>query len=136
MDVTARLIELKPGSEERVREWAEYLRRHREEANATLRAEGVSVESWFEIAIDGKRYLLGYARAKSANEAAAVAAQADNAVDSYHRQFKADTWVRGGGAEARLLLDLDLTAADLEAYQREPESTDPFWGRAETWTDE
>jgi len=107
MDVTARLIELKPGSEERVRDWAEFLRQHRDEATATLINEGVSVESWFEVTLDDKRYLLGYIRATSVSAAAAVAAQAENPVDAYHRQFKADTWVRGGGADGRLLVDLE-----------------------------
>jgi len=111
MDVSARLIELKPGSDERVRDWAEFLLQHRDEATATLINEGVSVESWFEITIEGKHYLLGYSRAASMAEAAAVAAQSESPVDAYHRQFKADTWVRGGGSDARLLVDLDAGSA-------------------------
>jgi hypothetical protein len=108
MDVSARLIELKPGSDERVRDWAEFLRKHHDEATATLINEGVSVESWFDVTLDGKRYLLCYIRAASVSAAGAVAAQADNPVDDYHRQFKAETWVRGGGADARLLVDLEV----------------------------
>ena len=111
MDVTARLIELKPGSDERVREWAEFVRRHSDEATATLINEGVSVESWFDVTLDGRRYLLYYVRAVSISSAEAVAAHAENAVDAYHRQFKADTWVRGGGADGRLLVDLEVRSA-------------------------
>jgi hypothetical protein len=112
MDVSARLIELRPGSDERVRDWAEFLRQHRDEATATLRAEGVSVESWFDVTLDGKRYLLCYIRAASVSAAEAAAAQAENPVDAYHRQFKADAWVRGGGADGRLLIDLEVRARD------------------------
>ena len=112
MDVTARLIELRPGSDERVREWAEFLSQHRDEASATLRNEGVSVESWFEVTLDGKSYLLSYQRATSAADAGAVAAQSASVVDAYHRQFKTDTWVRGGGAAGRLLLDVEARSPD------------------------
>ena len=106
MEVFARLIELKPGSEQRVRDWAEFLRQHRDEANATLVNEGVEIESWFDVALDGKRYLLCYMRAESMKQAEATAAHATNTVDEYHRRFKVDTWVRGGGAVGRLLIDL------------------------------
>jgi hypothetical protein len=106
MDVSARLIELKPGTEERVRQWAAFLSRHRDEANETLRNEGVDIESWFEVALDGKRYLLCYIRAASIQEAEAVAGRSTSAVDEYHQQFKVDTWVRGRGAAGRPLIDL------------------------------
>ena len=106
MDVVARLIELKPGSEQRVREWAAFLSRHRDEANETLRNEGVDIESWFDVALDGKRYLLCYIRAASMQEAEAVAGMSKSEVDEYHQQFKVDTWVRGRGAVGRLLIDL------------------------------
>lgn len=106
MDIIARLIELKPNSTERVEEWAKYLRDHRAQAVETLRNEGVQVESWFELTLEGKHYLLCYMRSDSMTKAEAVAAQSSSAVDAYHQQFKVDTWVRGRGAFARLLVDL------------------------------
>ena len=90
MDVSAKLIELKPGTEQRVREWAAFLSRHREEANETLRSEGVDIESWFEVTLDDKRYLLCYIRAESIKQAEAVAGRSKSAVDAYHEQFKVD----------------------------------------------
>ena len=43
MDIFARLIELKPGSVDRVEAWAEHLNAHRASALESLRVEGVSV---------------------------------------------------------------------------------------------
>ncbi len=106
MDIVARLIELKPDSSERVETWANYIREHRAQAVATLRNEGVQVESWFELTLEGKHYLLCYMRSDSMSKAEAVAAQSTSAVDTFHQQFKVDTWVRGGGAFANLLVDL------------------------------
>jgi len=105
MEVFARLIELKPGTDQRVREWAEYINEHRADANSTLRNERVEVESWFDVTLDGKRYLPCYMRAASLEEARATAEHSSSAVDAYHRQSKIDTWVRGGGAVGRLLVD-------------------------------
>lgn len=106
MDVFARLIELKPGSSDRVDAWARHLDEHRESALESLRAEGVSVESWFSLSLGGKDYLLCYMRADSLEESQKVAANSGSPVDSYHQQFKVDTWVRGAGAVGKLLLDL------------------------------
>jgi hypothetical protein len=106
MDIFARFIELKPGSADRVEAWAEHLNAHRASALESLRAEGVSVESWFSVSLDGKDYLLCYMRADSMEESQKVAAKSQNPVDAYHQQFKVDTWVRGAGAVGKLLLDL------------------------------
>jgi hypothetical protein len=106
VQIIARLIELKPGSSERVKEWAQHVRANRTEAEKTLKAEGVSVETWFSFTINGKDYLLCYMRAKSIEEAQRVSAQSKSPIDGYHQQFKADTWVRGGGAVGSFLVDL------------------------------
>ena len=106
MEVTAHLIELKPGSQTRVEEWARYLREHLGEAEDTLRAEGVSIESWFAMTLDGKDYLLAYMRADSMAAAQEVASRSQSAIDAFHRQFKVDTWVRDAGAVGSLLVDL------------------------------
>ena len=109
MEVFARLIELKPGSAERVQAWAEHIDAHRANAVASLKSEGVSIESWFALSLEGKEYLLCYMRAESMQKSQQVAAKSDNPVDAYHQQFKVDTWVRGAGAVGKLLVDLSAS---------------------------
>jgi hypothetical protein len=106
VEVVARLIELKPSSEEKVQTWAEYINANRANALASLEAEGVSVESWFSLTLNGKQYLLCYMRSESMERAHHVAATSENPVDAVHQQFKVDTWVRGAGAVGELLVDL------------------------------
>lgn len=106
MDIVARLIELKPDSDARVEDWAKFLREHRAEATDTLRNEGVHIESWFGLTLEGKQYLLCYMRSDSQTKAEAAASQSSSVVDAYHQQFKVDTWVRGRGVFAELLVDL------------------------------
>ena len=106
MEIMARLIELKPKSAERVRAWADHINAHRADALASLKSEGVLIESWFSLSLDGKEYLLCYMRADSMERSQEVAANSENPVDAYHQQFKVDTWVRGAGAVGQLLVDL------------------------------
>jgi len=106
VETIVRLIELKPNSEQKVQAWSEHINAHRADALASLRAEGVSTESWFAVSLEGKEYLLCYMRAKSIEGSQQVAAKSENPVDAYHQQFKVDTWVRGAGAVGRLLVDL------------------------------
>ena len=58
METAAGLIKLKPNSKTTVDNWRKALRERRDEAIATLRDEGVQVESWFELQIAGEDYLL------------------------------------------------------------------------------
>lgn len=104
MDVFANIIELKPNSLDRVEEWVKTLTERADEAIETLRDEGVNIESWFHLSLDGKDYLLCYMRAESIDTARAVAKSSPHAIDAYHQQFKKDTWVTG--KSARLLVDL------------------------------
>lgn len=106
MDVGATLIELKPRSSDALGAWAAYVEEHRAAAEQTLRAEGVAIESWFEVSIDGREYLLCYMRAASIRHAHDVARQSQNPVDAYHREFKRSTWVEVRQVIGRLLLDL------------------------------
>jgi hypothetical protein len=49
VETIARLIELKPGSMEKVQAWAAFINTHRDSAMASLKAEGVAAESWFSL---------------------------------------------------------------------------------------
>lgn len=106
MDVRANLIKLKKNSGERVSEWASAINARKDEAMATLRDEGVEVESWFLCSMNGDDYLLCYMRSKNMERAQQVAKASLHEIDAYHRQFKRDAWVRGSVTELPLLVDL------------------------------
>jgi hypothetical protein len=106
LDVIAHLIELKPDSSQRVEDWARYLHEHRAAAVETLNAEGVAIESWFGLELNGKQYLLCYMRTESIQRAQEVAQDSTSPVDAYHRQFASETWVKSGRVRAKLLVDL------------------------------
>lgn len=103
-DVVCAKVWLKPGSEERVREWARYIAQHRDEALRTLHEEGVTIESIFFDPSPTGSCLIYYMRSASEAKAIAVAAKSAHAIDEYHKQFKRDTWVKVDRLE--LLLDL------------------------------
>lgn len=58
MDVSCVIIELKAGSLERVRAWANFIIANRNEALATLENESVTVESFFLLSLESKDYLV------------------------------------------------------------------------------
>ena len=85
-------VRLKPASVERARVWAAELTRRAEEVNATLRDEGVIVESVFlDERCDGD-YLIYYVKARSLHQAAEIVHRSTHEIDGYHQQFKAETW--------------------------------------------
>jgi hypothetical protein len=94
-------VRLKPGSLSRVRAWAAELTARREEVLATLRDEGVVVESVF---LDGEE-LVYYLKAKDVAHAQAVAARSQHAIDEYHRRFKDETF--GERRTLELLIDFE-----------------------------
>jgi len=104
MDVSCVIIELKPGSLERVKEWADFILANRDEALVTLENEGVTIESFFLLNVESKNYLVGYMRAKSMEQAHEAVTQSLSEVDAYHQQFKQDAWVKG--IKTELLFDL------------------------------
>lgn len=109
-EVACARIQLEPGSLPRVREWAEHLRTHREEALANLAAEGVAVESVFLDSGAEGDYLVYYMRSRLQAAAQAVAERSTAAIDAYHRAFKRETWK----AVRRLDLLVDLSRTDSE----------------------
>ena len=94
-------IKLKPGSLERVLEWAKTLNEtRRAEALATLRDEAVMIESYFlDRSADGD-YLIAYMKAESFEKSQGVFERSTHEIDRYHQQFKTDVW------ESIQLLDL------------------------------
>ena len=103
--VCARIL-LKPGSAPKVREWAQYILEHQNEALETLQLEGVTLESVFLDSSGEKDVLVYYMRSESQDKAEAVAARSVASIESYHRQFKSETWESVTRLE--LLIDLDV----------------------------
>jgi hypothetical protein len=101
-------VRLKPDSIQRVREWAQHIASHREDAIRTLIAEGVTIESVFLESNEEGDFLIYYMRSNSLEKAQAVAASSLAAIDEYHRQFKKDTWESVTRLE--LLIDLEVVA--------------------------
>lgn len=105
MDVGAALIKLKSDMWSNVEEWQQQLQQRKQEAIQTLQAEGVSVESWFHVQLEGQDYLIAYMRAADLNKAQQIAKNSPFEIDQIHQQFKRDCWAKV--IPARLLLDLD-----------------------------
>ena len=101
METVCVKVRLKPGSLPRVQAWAAELNSRREEVLATLRDEGVVIESVF---LDGEE-LVYYLKAKDVAHAQAVAARSHHAIDEYHRRFKDETFAERRTLE--LLIDFE-----------------------------
>ena len=87
MQTSAGLIKLKTGSNRDVQEWKETLERRREEAVQTLIDEGVEIESWFQVGIDGDQYLLWYMRSEAIERAHDAFAESTHDIDAFHAQI-------------------------------------------------
>lgn len=105
MDVGAALIKLKPNTWSKVEDWQQQLEQRKVEAIETLQAEGVTVESWFHIQIEGQDYLIAYMRAVDLVKAQQMAKTSPFEIDQVHQQFKRACWEKV--ISATLLLDLD-----------------------------
>lgn len=77
---------------------------------ATLAHEGVTIESWFAVTLDGKHYLLANMRAVGMAAAHEAVKSSASRVDAYHRAFKAAAW--GQRIKAELLVDLSRIDAE------------------------
>lgn len=97
-------IKLRPGALPRVRAWAAEINRRRDEALATLRAEGAIVETAFLDSATEGDFLLYYMKAGSFAQVQEVFAQSQHAIDAYHRQFMQDIYAEAPPLE--LLVDL------------------------------
>ncbi|WP_332604238.1 DUF6176 family protein [Acinetobacter sp. ESBL14] len=104
MDVGAVLIRLKANTQAKVEAWQQEIQRRKAEAIQTLQAEGVTVESWFQLELNGEHYLLAYMRAKDLAYAQQVARKSCFDIDQVHQQFK-QHWEQV--IPAQLLVDLE-----------------------------
>jgi len=77
---------------ERVREWARELQARTDEVLATLRDEGVVIESVFLDHDEQGDFLLYFMKARSLKAAAQTMRRSSDPVDQYHSQFKLDAW--------------------------------------------
>jgi len=104
MDVGAVLIQLKPDVMGNVEAWQTELNIRKTEAIETLKAEGVFVESWFHVEIEGKDYLIAYTRAENISKAQELARNSQFPIDAMHKAFK-ENWDKK--FQAKLLVDLE-----------------------------
>jgi hypothetical protein len=101
METVCVRVRLETGSLPRVREWAAELNARRDEVLATLRDEGIRVESVF---LDGET-LIYYLKADSLDHAREVYARSQHAIDAYHRTFKDETFAEE--TQLELLVDFE-----------------------------
>jgi hypothetical protein len=94
-------VRLVPGSLPRVREWATELNARRDEVLATLRDEGVRIESVF---LEDET-LVYFLKADSIDEARDVYARSTHAIDAYHQRFKDETFA--DQTQLELLIDFE-----------------------------
>ncbi|ENX61337.1 MULTISPECIES: DUF6176 family protein [Acinetobacter] len=104
MDVGAVLIKLKANRQAEVEAWQREIQQRKVEAIQTLQAEGVTVESWFQLELNGDHYLLTYMRAKDIAYAQQAARKSSFEIDQVHQEFKLH-WEQV--IPAQLLVDLE-----------------------------
>ncbi len=98
-------IKLKPGSIEKVREWAKTLNERKDEALATLRDESVILETVFLDQTDEGDFLIYMMKAESFEKARDAVQKSIHEIDAYHQSFKRETWAERKQLE--LLVDLE-----------------------------
>ena len=78
---------IKPGSEELAREWFRYLDEHKDEANATMPAEGAHIESWFLNEEPNGLYGYVYVIYDDLDQAVETFKQSDDPLDVKHNEY-------------------------------------------------
>ena len=105
METICHRIKLKPNSIDKVYAWAKELTNRKEEALATLKDEGVYIESAFLENTNEGAFLIYYMKLDSREKASEVVANSKHAIDEYHKRFKAETWESNVALE--LLINFD-----------------------------
>ena len=98
-------IQIKPGSLDRVREWAREINSRQDEAIATLRDESIIVETAFLERSELGDFLIYYMKAESFEQADKAVNSSNHRIDEFHRRFKKDTWLNR--TELEMLVDLN-----------------------------
>ena len=106
MEYASGLIKLKPGIENKVAEWRNTIASRLDEAAKTLQDEDVQIESWFEVEIDGNKYLLWYLRAKSIKRVFEVSMQLKHPIDKFHYELMEEITAKNGNILAQPLIDI------------------------------
>ncbi len=88
MDVGAVLIKLKQDTLANVDAWKIEIEQRKDEAIQTLQAEGVTIESWFHLELDGSDQLIAYLRVNNIAHAQQVSRKSPFVIDKVHKQFK------------------------------------------------
>lgn len=88
MDIGAVLIKLKLNAMDHMDAWKNELNERKTEAVETLRAEGVYIESWFHVSLEGQDYLIAYMRAEDIPRAQAIGKKSQFPIDQVHKAFK------------------------------------------------
>ncbi|MGI8555578.1 MAG: DUF6176 family protein [Pyrinomonadaceae bacterium] len=98
-------IKLKDNSLEKVREWAKIINQRKDEALATLRDEGVILETVFLDQTAEGDFLIYLMKAESFEKAKETVNKSVHAIDEFHQNFKRETWE--DGKQLELLIDLE-----------------------------
>lgn len=98
-------IRLKPDSIEKIRMWAKTINERQDEASATLRDEGVILETVFLDQNTEGDFLIYLMKAESFERAKEAVQKSVHAIDEYHQDFKRECWTDGKKLE--MLIDLD-----------------------------
>ena len=106
MEIASGLIKLKPGTGEKVEEWRQTISSRLNEAVATLKDEGVEIESWFKVEIEGQDYLIWYMRAESIARAFEVSQTFKHPIDQFHYKLMAEIMETDGRIIAQPIMDL------------------------------
>lgn len=101
-------IKLKPNSLEKVREWQRTINDRKDEALATLRDEGVILETVFLDQTSEGDFFIYVMKAKSFKKVKEAYEKSVHAIDEYHRKFMSETYETR--EELELLIDLDRIA--------------------------
>ena len=108
METASGLIRLKPDSNKPLEEWKRTLSERLGEVRTSLRNEGVTVESWFKIEVEGQEYLLWYMRAESIQRAFEIFQKSNQPIDKFHSDLMARIMADNGNISAHCLLDLSI----------------------------
>ena len=100
-------IKLKPNSIEKVREWAHIINFRQDEALATLRDEGIVLETVFLDQTGEGDFLIYLMKAESFEKAKEAVRKSIHSIDELHQNFERETWEDSKKLE--LLIDLDRT---------------------------